>query len=218
MNSYAFRQSFSRSRSLRGFTLVELLAVIAIIGILTAVITVAVQSARKKAHAISCVSNLRQMGVDLTLYIQNNNGAPPPRGTELPSGASSWLDALSLSVHGDNQKRTYQGCDETRRYLDVRSFDRTFSYNEAALRKTPGLRISQLASPGKTMALADAAIVNNKYNYILLEISQLPYPIHDGRANILFYDGHVESRFLADIPTAAGTRGTPSWWFWYGVN
>ncbi|MDP0498293.1 MAG: prepilin-type N-terminal cleavage/methylation domain-containing protein [Verrucomicrobiota bacterium JB024] len=200
-----------------GFSLIELLAVILVISILSTLIIVGVTNVRTKAHSMQCIANLRQISFDFDMYAQENNGKLIPRTADFPAGISSWLDEVSMSVYGSLAKRPYHGCDETRSYLELRDIDRTYSYNESAMRHTPGLTRDQLINPGNTMAVADGVIKNGRYNYICLQISQLPYPIHADKANILFYDGHVEARPLDEIPTEAGPRGTPSWDFWYGV-
>jgi prepilin-type N-terminal cleavage/methylation domain-containing protein/prepilin-type processing-associated H-X9-DG protein len=63
--------------SRRGFTLVELLVVIAVIAILAALLLPALSAAKAKAQQIRCLNNLRQIGMGMLMYVHENDDAFP---------------------------------------------------------------------------------------------------------------------------------------------
>ena len=77
----------------RGFTLVELLVVIAVIALLMAILMPALQKARAKANFIACSSNQRQIVLAVQAYIASNDGKlPEKRKTNKPAGSATWWD------------------------------------------------------------------------------------------------------------------------------
>lgn len=65
------------TRKIKGFTLIELLVVIAIIVLLMAILLPVTQKIRNQARAVVCQANLRQWGMMLTMYTEDNQGRLP---------------------------------------------------------------------------------------------------------------------------------------------
>lgn len=69
--------TFRRSPRFHAFTLIELLVVISIIALLVAILLPALGAARAAAQATGCISNLKQLGVGVYAYAEDNRGSTP---------------------------------------------------------------------------------------------------------------------------------------------
>ena len=184
----------------RGFTLIELLVVIAIIGILAAILFPAFAKARAAAQRTSCASNLRQIGMGLLQYIEENNGTMPASaygGVTNPTNNSNqykWMDAMYPFIRDENfffcpvdsgakyryNRNLANGAEST----DYGSYGQNGAYRQLGDNLTPPrsaagapVSTSSIAQPSQTVWATDTnnrEEINGSYGFTWLNAASHP--------------------------------------------
>lgn len=94
MSAKTFNWGARQCSGADGFTLVELLVVIAVVGLLAALLLPALSAGKARAQSTVCKNNLRQVGLALTSYVSDSRRYPPMWGVVGDSFAT-WADKLT---------------------------------------------------------------------------------------------------------------------------
>ena len=169
----------------RGFTLVELLLVIGIIGLLTALLVPALRGAREQARSAQCRSNIRHIGIGFSVYQTENKSFPyafvppslqsaPPLGGYVGNPSFDrlgwwWFHYMDDHI-GGNQFQPILRC-PSRSFADPEVTENflcgNYGVNVSVVKYAPGedarrdfsgnsLNISQVSYPEETMMILDA--------------------------------------------------------------
>ena len=202
------------------FSLLELLVSISTLAVLAAIVIVVTGRVRSNADQVICVNNMRQLGVSVILYANDNYGSYP-----VPSAQKPWDVALLpyLGIADSNEAISLFKCPADPRNLivsaEAKQFARSYAFSQIRNPDTgdgvigPGgvaRKVQQLTHPSKTIMILEWFTDRNgnvrpnyqfspSFSYVTGWMGST-YPklgngqcYHGDDMNFCFADGHVES-------------------------
>ena len=202
--SLAYKTAASRKG--KGFTLIELLVVIAIISLLVSILLPSLNKAKQLARTVVCLSNLKQMGLGIAMYVNDNDGL-------LPRPYLFWYDLddyIPIIGYWDYlTKDTVWKCPSNPNYWTGTNYTTSYVYNYYIQPYTYGEgagwslfmypqmdRLALLENPDVIALVTDGAPSDLDPKSTRMYYYWFPfYPVgylHSGGGNFLFMDGHAE--------------------------
>jgi len=219
---------------MRAFTLTELLVVVAIIAILSALLMPAISQSKAKAHRIGCIGNLHQLGIGLQNFVADNQAYPSIIGPTNSENPGWWASQLESGGFGDSNPITnfiYAGVwrcpsapvtwpwggagDDKEPFISygynvfgvssghsALGLHGNFIPGATVIPKHPGfapVKESEVTAPSDLMAIGDSIVGDLRFRRLdlaYLDKFGRATARHQGKVNVLFCDGHVESPSL----------------------
>ncbi len=164
------------------FTLIELLAVTAVVGVLAAMLLPALVRSKDSAQRVRCVSNLRQLGFAAQIYWNDNNGACfRYGGVQTNGGQLYWFGWIGPGPEGQRPFDATQGAlfpylrgrgvdvcpslnnqmSQFKKKVAGAAFGYGYNYYLSAPQNQSPVKESKIVRPTETALFADAAQIND---------------------------------------------------------
>jgi general secretion pathway protein G len=217
---------YFRYRSKAAFTLIELLAVIAIIGILAAIIIPVTAKVRGSARNVECVSSLRNLGAGISLYAADHRDTLPVYWTP----ADNWIyklsgfnqtnatDYIGICLHpvpgttklitaNDSNMKSILLCRQNILDSEKRGIGSASASTYAMSSVCSQLRIQTAGQPAQTALMVETTCVDNSWAFTTTAGNRMSVSVHGNHSNALYLDGHVKA--VRSIPDASDPFWTP---------
>ena len=210
----------------RVFTLIEMPIVIAIVGILAAILFPVFQRVRENVRRTACLSNEKQLALGITLYTQNFDKFIPPTAAHAPNGVTVvfWPDRINSYVSNTQLRLCPSDSTDKRNSYGLNELNFVDETDVAVL----SLSLAAFQTPASTVMLGElgAGKVDDLTDIITptLDAYKLTVPNtdmndqydahpstrHTSRANLAFMDGHIKSLRLEQFYV---DQAPPDKWF-----
>ncbi len=235
-----------RPRVQSALTLTELLVVIAVIGILTALLLRTISQAKARAHRIQCVNNLHQFGIAIQNFVTANRAYPSAYAGTNGDNPGTWMGQLegggfdmakldnnvldkgvwrcpSAIFSADYYPSSFTA--EDRSNFPAVSYGYNLFGVSAKTWRTNALGLyghylsysikpiseSEVVYPSDMMAMGDVLAGGNFLREPDLAESKAASIRHQGKFNVVFCDGHVESTTLQFLFTDTSDAALSRW-------
>ena len=203
-----------------GFTLVEILVVLAILGLLSAILFPVFARVREEGRRTTCENNLHQIGLALQQYTSDNNGIYPAlTGVDhfTPQGDGvelKWSDMIQLYLKSTSvfdcathTERYPAGCEPPYAGPMFEEITGDYLYDWYRIPNAQGKTSDEIKRemlvqlPAQTALVHDAGWIGEEKSLHYLQATEKEdalgghicyHSAHNGGANFLFADGHVQ--------------------------
>jgi prepilin-type N-terminal cleavage/methylation domain-containing protein len=191
-------------KRMKKFTLIEVLVVVAIIGILASLLLPALGEARKKSRAAVCVSNLKQVSVAFYMYADDNNNTIISSSPS--AGDWSWDEKLSEDYIGGTGQVFWCPADSLQNNWNTSDWRRTYggisgeNWTDGVCFVGSAVSLTDVGNPADTFMVGERPDDKNSYGRVtkarLIKPSQQYFTDLDDlhgadKFSYLHVDGHV---------------------------